>query len=122
MSRKDANESTEPLVGRLGAAVWRTARAARISRCAAKSCCACEWGGWGQVSDDGSGQHNPDRSEGPWGRAVLAARTEVHQRTAILDSERGRNVTGSGVHEGRMQTVRREVLAHDGKARLTHRP
>ena len=61
MSRKDANESTEPLVGRLGAAVWRTARAARISRHAVKSGCAWEWGGWGQLSDDGPGQHNPDR-------------------------------------------------------------
>ena len=34
-----------------------------------KSGCACEWGGWGQLSEDGPGQHNPDRSEGPWGRA-----------------------------------------------------
>jgi hypothetical protein len=35
----------------------------------AKSGCAREWGGWGRLSDDGPGQHNPDRSEGPWGRA-----------------------------------------------------
>ena len=48
MSRQQANESTEPLVGRLGAAVWHTARAVRINRFAAKSHCACEWGGWGQ--------------------------------------------------------------------------
>ena len=29
--RQQANESTEPLVGRLGAAVWRTVRAARVN-------------------------------------------------------------------------------------------
>src|SRR5271167_314797 len=45
----------------------RTAKAWRISRCAAKSRCACEWGGWGRLSDDGPGQHNPVSSEDPWG-------------------------------------------------------
>ena len=73
MSRKYANESTDPLVGRLGAEIGRTAKAARISRIAVKSSCACEWGAWDQLSDDGPGQHNPDRSEGPWGKAALAA-------------------------------------------------
>jgi hypothetical protein len=46
----------------------RTAKASRISRHAVKSRCACEWGGWGRLSDDGPGQNNPDPSEGPWGR------------------------------------------------------
>jgi hypothetical protein len=73
MSRKNASESTDPLAGRLGAEVGRTARAARINRYAAKSSCAGEWGAWGQLSDDGPGQHNPDRSEGPWGKAAMAA-------------------------------------------------
>jgi hypothetical protein len=41
----------------------------RIRRYAAKSSCACEWGGWGRLSDDGPGHYNPDRSEDPWGRA-----------------------------------------------------
>src|SRR5262252_10571484 len=45
----------------------RTAKASRISRFAAKSRCACEWGGWGRLSDDGPRQHNPDPSEDPWG-------------------------------------------------------
>jgi hypothetical protein len=45
----------------------RTAKASRISRQAAKSRCACEWDGWGRLSDDGSGQNNPDPSEDPWG-------------------------------------------------------
>jgi hypothetical protein len=73
MSRKYANESTDPLVGRLGAEIGRTAKAARISRIAVKSSCACKWGAWDQISDDGPGQHNPDRSEGPWGKAAPAA-------------------------------------------------
>jgi hypothetical protein len=45
----------------------RTAKASRISRCAVKSRCACEWGGWGRLSEDGPGHYNPDLSEGPWG-------------------------------------------------------
>jgi hypothetical protein len=36
--------------------------ASRISHQMAKSGCAREWGGWGRLSDDGPGQHNPDRS------------------------------------------------------------
>jgi hypothetical protein len=43
----------------------RTAKASRISRRAVKSRCAREWGGWGQLSDDGPGHYNPDPSEGP---------------------------------------------------------
>jgi hypothetical protein len=60
----------------------RTAKALRISRLAAKSRCACEWGGWGRLSDDGPGQNNPDPSEGPWGggRPIHQA---VHNR--VLD-------------------------------------
>ena len=45
----------------------RTAKASPISRRAVKSRCACEWGGWGRLSDDGPGQHNPVSSEDPWG-------------------------------------------------------
>ena len=47
-----------------------TARASGISRETVKSGCAREWGGWGRISEDGPGQQNPDRSEGPWGRTV----------------------------------------------------
>jgi hypothetical protein len=74
LGRKDS-ESVEPLGGRLGAVC--TAKAYRISRRAVKSGCACEWGGWGRLSVDGSRQKNSDRSEGPWGRAAEAVRTEV---------------------------------------------
>ena len=69
MLRKSIDESAEPLVGRLGLCKSGTARISRINRDAAKSGYAGEWGGWGQLSEDGPGQLNPDRSEGPWGRA-----------------------------------------------------
>jgi len=58
----------------------RTAKALRISRRAAKSWGAREWGGWGRLSDDGPGHYNLDRSEGPWSRANTVARMVVlHQ-------------------------------------------
>ena len=69
MVRKNINESSEPVVGCLGMPMACTAMAFRISRETVKSECACEWGGWGRVSVDGPGQNNPDRSEGPWGKA-----------------------------------------------------
>ena len=80
----------EPLGGRLGAVC--TAKASGISRSAAKSGCACEWGGWGRLSVDGPRQKNSDRSEGPWGRAAEAVRTEVLQRATSPDTERGTDV------------------------------
>ena len=46
----------------------RTAKASHINRAAAKLRCAPEWGACGRISVDGLGQHNPDRSEGHWGR------------------------------------------------------
>ena len=49
----------------------RTAKALRISRFAVKSRCARGWDGWGRLSDDGSRQHNSDRSEDPWGGGLL---------------------------------------------------
>ena len=65
----------------------RTAKAARINRLAAKSRCACEWGGWGRLSEDGSGQNNPNPSEDPWGRATMVARTAVCDRIQLPDFE-----------------------------------
>ena len=66
-----------------------TARASGISRESVKSGCAREWGGWGRVSEDGPGQHNPDRSEGPWGRAAESARTEVFKKRIVPDPVQG---------------------------------
>jgi hypothetical protein len=74
MLRKSIDESSEPLVDCLCLYKSGTAKISGINRAAAKSGCACEWGAWGQLSEDGPGQHNPDRSEGPWGRAEYRSR------------------------------------------------
>ena len=82
------SESPEPPAGRLGAP--RTAKASRISRRAVKSRCARGWGGWGRLSDDGSRQHNSDRSEDPWGGGLPhlhgGARSHVSPDT-VRDTE-----------------------------------
>jgi hypothetical protein len=67
--RRNECESSEPLVGCLGRPLVGTAKAPHITCQAGKLWRAGEWGGWGRISDDGPGQHNLDRSEGPWGRA-----------------------------------------------------
>jgi hypothetical protein len=73
----------------------RTAKALRISRPAVKSQCAREWGGWGRLSDDGPGQHNPDPSEDPWGGGLptlhggASARNRPDTERDIRGYERG---------------------------------
>ena len=85
-----------------------TAKASRISRETVKSGCAREWGGWGRLSVDGPGQNNPDRSEGPWGRAAESARTEVFRSASSLTQRR----------ESRWQQRARRAMANQfaGKA------
>src|SRR3954469_20185142 len=87
----------------------RTAKASRISRPTVKSRCACEWGGWGQLSEDGPGQHNPDPSEGPWGggRPTLQGGASAGQRPGAVRDNR----FDAEVHEGRRQTGRQQVYA-----------
>jgi hypothetical protein len=93
----------------------RTAMATRISRLAAKSGCAREWGGWGRISEDGSGQNNPNRNEDPWGRAgrPLERRCTDAPRPSTQNEEP--DAPGEE-HEGWRQTARREDLVVDGKA------
>jgi len=65
-------------------APFRRTYCAEISPRPMKSRCACEWGGWGRLSDDGPGHYNPDPSEGPWGGGVMtskAVRNRVHGPT-----------------------------------------
>jgi hypothetical protein len=85
-----------------------TAKASGISRETVKSRCAREWGGWGRISVDGPGQNNPDRSEGPWGRAAESARTEVFTSASSLTQSR----------ESRWQQRARRAMANQrtGKA------
>jgi hypothetical protein len=88
----------------------RTAKAPRISRKTMKSRCARERDAWGRLSVDGPGQYNPDRSEGPWGRATSCCsnggappvRPSGTERNAVYHL---RSI-GPGEHEGRIQTER----------------
>src|SRR5262245_66415113 len=66
----------------------RTAKAAHISRRAMKLCCAHERGGWGRLSVDGSGQHNLNRSEDPWSRAIKSLAWRCSTEQVASDSER----------------------------------
>jgi hypothetical protein len=76
--------------------------------------CAWEWGGWGRLSVDGPRQKNSDRSEGPWGRAAEAARTEVLQRATPLGTERGRGAKAESTKgEGKLIDAK---AASPGKA------
>ena len=102
-----SSESPEPLAGRLGAPAQRRHL---VSRHAAKSRCACEWGGWGRLSDDGPGQNNPDPSEGLWGGGLV-----THHGGALSSPRPGAvrdNRRDHEVHEGRTQTGR--WTAHAG--------
>jgi len=80
----------------------RTARASGISRKSVKSGCAREWGGWGRLSEDGPGQHNLVRSEGPWGKAEGRLHGSAHKHI-VPDTEQGMH-GDSREHGGHWQT------------------
>jgi hypothetical protein len=96
------NEQRKPGTTRGSPRRSRTAKASRISRHAAKSRCAREWGGWGRLSDDGSGQNNPNLSEDPWGGGLptLHGGAPADNRPGSERDNRGYDA----VHEGRTQT------------------
>ena len=104
------NEQRKPGTTRGSPRRSRTAKASRISRHAVKSRCAHEWDGWGRLSDDGPGHHNPDPSEDPWGGGVMILHGGA-QSSARPDTVRD-NRCRYEVHEGRMQTEHR--TAHAG--------
>ena len=83
--------------------------ASRISRHAAKSRCACEWDGWGRLSDDGPGHYNPNPSEDPRGGGVITLHGGA-QSSLRPDTVRD-NRSDYEVHEGRMQTGFRAAYA-----------
>jgi hypothetical protein len=93
--------------------------APRISRHAAKSRCAHEWDGWGQLSDDGPGHYNPDPSEGPWGGGIITLHGGA-QSSLRPDTVRD-NRCDDEVHEGRMQTERWTAYAGSRLKPLTIR-
>ena len=122
------NEQRKPGTTRGSPRRSRTAKASRISRYAAKSRCAREWGGWGRLSDDGSGQNNPNLSEDPWGGGLptLHGGAPADNRPGSERDNRGYDA----VHEGRTQTERAAAYAGSrlkpltapGRPRLTGQP
>jgi hypothetical protein len=99
----------------------RTAKASRISRHAAKSRCAREWGGWGRLSDDGSGHDNPNRSEGSWGmwRHLMAARNRARRdRLRAVPMMRSRGARRTDANQAMASVCREQAQTgrRDGKA------
>ena len=88
------SESPEPLASCRSAPA--TVKAFHISRSAMKLGCAREWGGWGRISVDGPGQHNLDRSEGPWSRATHVARMAVFHRAGGPPTQSGGPMFAAG--------------------------
>jgi len=99
-----------------------TARATRISHQVVKSRCACEWGGWGRLSDDGPRQNNSDRSEGPWGRAAVAARTVVRERAAFTPTLCGDETRQILRTKGGGKPHDAKISRHSGRPCLRYRP
>ena len=89
-----SSESPEPLASCRSAPA--TVKAFHISRSAMKLGCAREWGGWGRISVDGPGQHNLDRSEGPWSRATHVARMAVFHRAGGPPTQSGGPMFAAG--------------------------
>src|SRR6516162_411881 len=90
----------------------RTAKASRISRYAAKSRCAREWGGWGRLSVDGSGHYNPNRSEDPWGmwRHLMAARNRARRdRLSAVPKTRSRGARRTDANQAMASECREQA-------------
>src|SRR5579864_8605394 len=88
---------------------------------AAKSSCAREWGGWGRISEDGSGQNNPNRNEDPWGRAgrPLERRCSHAPRPRLRTRSKTRPAR-STKEGGKPHDAKTSLSA--GRPRLTFRP
>ena len=97
-----------------------TARASRISRSAAKSRCACEWGGWGRISE--MARDNITRTGA---RAPGVGRRRSPERRCLTEPEASdterMSQRGHGEHEGRTQTAQRQVR-RTGRRRSKCRP
>jgi hypothetical protein len=126
MSRRSGSESTEPLAGRRVRS--RTAKAARISRHAAKSRCAGEWGGWGRLSEDGLGQHNPVSSEDPWGGGLpnlhggASIRNRPRHSAGTPSIWRGARRTKANQRVVSVRRARLELADPLGRLRPKHQP
>src|SRR5262249_45953383 len=83
MSGRNGQRKTGTIRG--GPRRSRTAEASHISGGGVKLRCAREWGGWGRLSDDGSGHHNRRRQYG-W-RGPAGERPAREGRSGPLGSE-----------------------------------
>jgi len=98
-----------------------TARASHITRRTGKLGRVWEWGGWGRLSVDGLGHYNPDRSEGPWGRAGKPLARRCRSCAMNFDTERGLFRRQGGTKDGckpRDAMIRR----HEGRPLPISRP
>ena len=98
-----------------------TARASHITRRTGKLGRVCEWDGWGRLSVDGPGHYNPDRSEGPWGRAVKPLARRCHSCAMNLDTERGLFRRQGGTKDG-CKPSDAMIRRHKGRPRPISRP
>jgi hypothetical protein len=111
MSRRTGSESVEPLEGPRRSVhsegIWYKPQSGEIEMC-------LRVGRMGPIKRGWTGTEEPGSERGPWGRAAEAVRTEVFQRATSPGTERGSD-EGSGEHEGRRQTDRREgCVAREG--------
>ena len=121
MLRKIINESSEPVAGRLGIENMHSEGISYKPQGGEVEMCR-NWGGWGQLSVEGPGQNNPDRSEDPWGRATIVARMAALKRTTA-PTPSGGNRFGSEERERGMQTKwARQLGASLGRHLLIGRP
>jgi hypothetical protein len=94
------SEIREPLAGRLGAAAEQRHR---VSRIVGEIVMGLRVGGMGPISEEGLGQNNPDRTEGPWG-GVRPYSKVAHYRV-VGPTQSGNTDSDHEVREGRRQTV-----------------
>lgn len=78
-----------------------------------KSQCARRRGGWGRLSDEGPGHYNPDRSEGPWGRAVRRSKGGA-QRAEASRLRAARRIEATGRTKGRSKLSREQGMPGGG--------
>ena len=71
------------------------------------------------MSEEGSGQNNPDRSEGPWGGVQPHSKAARHR--VVGPTQCGNTDSDHEVREGWRQTVRQLTNAGSRLKRLRHR-
>ena len=73
-------------------------------------------GRMGSISDDGPGQHNPDRNEDPWGKAAMPLERWCTSAPRLSAQIGDTTLLAARCTKGGWQTARREEFAVCGKA------